>query len=261
MINNVIILYALIIAGSVGSVTGYLGSLMVTKRMALMSGALGHLTLPGIALGFLYGIDVSACALLFLLLGSLAIWWVEQKTQLPVEAVTAVVFSSSLAISFLILPEAKAQQALLGDMSQVTALLTIVTSCICLGIYLIIRRYYSGLVLMSISQDIAHTMGINCKRYNLVYLISIALVVALGVRIIGGLMTSALVAIPACASKNISTHVYQYAYISFMVGGVSCLIATALSFYLVLPVGPLIVIVNGCFFIGSLFFRCSKKSF
>lgn len=86
------ILLALIMSGTIGAIAGYLGSLMLSKRMALMGGALGHLTLPGIALALLYDFDVSIGAVLFLAFGVLLIWLLEQKTRLHLEALTAVVF-------------------------------------------------------------------------------------------------------------------------------------------------------------------------
>ena len=86
------ILLALILAGTIGAIAGYLGSLMLSKRMALMGGALGHLILPGVALALLYDFDVSIGAALFLAFGVLIIWLLEQKTRLHLEALTAVVF-------------------------------------------------------------------------------------------------------------------------------------------------------------------------
>ena len=104
-------IYALILATSIGSVAGYIGSLMVTKRMALMGGALGHLTLPGVTLALIYGFDVSLGALIFLAIGILFIWLFEIRTKLPMEALTAVVFASSIAVAFLFLPEEETEKA------------------------------------------------------------------------------------------------------------------------------------------------------
>ena len=53
----------------IGGVAGYLGSLMLTKRMALVGDALGHVALPGMGLALLFGFNVSFGAFLFLLLG------------------------------------------------------------------------------------------------------------------------------------------------------------------------------------------------
>jgi len=88
----------------IGGVAGYLGTLMVSKRMALVGGALGHLTLPGIALALIYGFDVSLGALPLVILGIVLIWLFEIRTHLSMEALTAVVFASGVAAAFLILP-------------------------------------------------------------------------------------------------------------------------------------------------------------
>ncbi len=58
MINEKVVL-AIIMTASIGAVAGYLGTLMLSKRMSLVGGPLGHLTLPGITLALLYGFDVS----------------------------------------------------------------------------------------------------------------------------------------------------------------------------------------------------------
>jgi ABC-type Mn2+/Zn2+ transport system permease subunit len=60
---------ALIMGGSLGGAAGYLGTLMLSQRMALVAGPLGHLTLPGIALAMIVGFDVSLGAFPFVILG------------------------------------------------------------------------------------------------------------------------------------------------------------------------------------------------
>jgi len=90
---NIQLAIAIVTSAFVGGISGYIGSLMLTKRMSLMGGALGHMTLPGIALGLAYGFDVSLGALLFLIVGIAAIWYIEIKTELPTESIVAIVFA------------------------------------------------------------------------------------------------------------------------------------------------------------------------
>lgn len=246
------LILALIIGAFVGGVAGYIGSLMVTKRMALMGGALGHLALPGIALALIYNFDVSIGALLFLIFGIILIWLFEQKTKLPPEALAAIVFASSLAVGFLFLPKEKTDIALLGDISQISITATLITSIISLLTFLIIKQIYSKMVLISISQDLAQTTNINVKLYNFIYLSCIALSVALGVRIVGGLMTAALVAIPACTGKNISNTLTQYSYASMILGGLAAILGILGHTITGKPVGPLIIIASTIFFLLSL---------
>jgi len=72
----------------IGGIAGFLGTLMLSKRMALVAGPLGHLTLPGVALALIYGFDVSLGAFPFVILGIILIWLFEIKTKLPMEALT-----------------------------------------------------------------------------------------------------------------------------------------------------------------------------
>lgn len=245
----------LIMGAFIGGVAGYIGSLMVSKRMALMGGALGHITLPGIALALIYDFDVSLGALLFLVLGIVLIWLFERRTKLPMEALTAVVFASSLAIAFLFLPEEKTIPALIGDISQISYITTMISVVLALIVFFITKRIFSRMILTSISEDLAKVQGIDVKRYNLIYLTCIALTVALGVRIVGGLMTAALVAIPACASKNLSKNLFQYSYGGMILGSLSCILGIIGFKFTGIPAGPLIIISSASFFLISLIFK------
>lgn len=248
------LILALILGTFVCGVAGYLGSLMVTKRMSLVGGALGHLALPGIALALIYGFDISIGAIVFLLFGIILIWLFELRTNLPLEALTAIVFSASLAIAFLFLPEEETTEALIGDISKITFTDTIITVILSLIIFFIIKRLFTNIVFASISEDLAKVSGVNISRMNLIYLVCIAVVVAIGVKVVGGLLTAALVAIPASTSKNLSKNLFQYSYGGLLLGG-SAGILGILGFQLTdIPAGPLIIITSTVFFLISLVF-------
>ena len=249
------ILLALILSGTIGAIAGYLGSLMLSKRMALMGGALGHLTLPGVALALLYDFDVSIGATLFLVFGVLIIWLLEQKTRLHLEALTAVVFSASLATAFLFLPKEEIDIALLGDVSQITPVTVLITVIISMLLFFTVKKIYASMVLTSISSDLAQTSGVNLKLNNALYLICIAVTVALGVRIVGGLITAALFAIPACTAKNISSNLSQYTIISTIAGSLACVLGVIAYAILDIPAGPLIIIASALLFLVSVFIQ------
>ncbi|MCD2451686.1 metal ABC transporter permease [Methylicorpusculum oleiharenae] len=252
------IILALILGSSVGAVSGYLGSLMLTKRMTLMGGALGHLALPGIALALLYDFDVSLGASLFLALGVLTIGYLERKTGLHLEALTAVVFSASLATAFLFLPKEELDIALLGNVSQISSMSVLITVLLSLVLYGGIKSIYSDMVLASISADLAQINGVNLKFNNTLYLICIAVTVALGVRIVGGLMTAALLAIPACTAKNISSNLHQYSIISTITGALACILGIVSSTFTAIPAGPLIIIASALLFLISVVKKFQK---
>jgi len=248
-------LLSLIVGIFIGAASGYLGSLMLSKRMALVAGPLGHLTLPGIALALIYGFDVSLGAFPFVILGIILIWLFEMRTKLPMEALTAIIFASGVAVAFLFLPIAQAETALVGDISQVSFWDGAISIFLCLFLFLVIRKIYPKMTLISISEDLAKVEGINIKKYNFIYLAAIAIIVALGVKIVGGLLTAALVAIPAATARNLSKNLSQYTFGGMMIGSLSCLLGILLFKLTGFPAGPLVILTTTFFFLISLIWQ------
>lgn len=241
----------------IGGVAGYLGTLMLSKKMALVAGPLGHLTLPGIALALIYGFDISLGAFPFVILGIILIWLFEMKTKLPMEALTAVVFASGVAITFLFLPIEQAETALVGDITKVNPGEVTTTIILCLLTFFIIKKIYSKLALINVSEDLAKAEKINIKKYNFFYLGAIAVIVALGVKMVGGLLTAALVAIPVCAARNLSKNLLQYVFLATSFGVTSAFLGILLFKLTDFPAGPLIIIISVLIFLISMIFKKS----
>ena len=246
---------SLVVGIFIGGVAGYLGSLMLTRRMALVAGPLGHLTLPGIALALMYGYDVSLGAFPFVIFGIILIWLFEMRTKLPMEALTAVVFASGVAITFLFLPIEQAEAALVGDISRVRFAEAIILVVLAFLLFLVVKKIYPKIVLINISEELAQSEKVNIKKYNLIYLGSIAMIVALGVKMVGGLLTAALVAIPASAARNLSRNLAQYAFGAMMIGVVSSFLGILFFKLTGFPAGPLIILASTFIFLISLIFK------
>ncbi len=247
-----VFLLSVISAAFIGGAAAYLGSLMLSRRMALVAGPLGHLALPGIALALLWGYDVSLGAFPFVILGVVLIWLIEMRTKLPMEAVTAVVFSSGVAIALLFLPIGRAEAALVGDISKAGVGDTVFSVFASLAIIVTVRCTDQKLILGNISEELAASVGVNVKRYNLIYLFLIAVIVALGVKMVGGLLTAALVAIPPAAARNVGKNLRQYTLGAMAIGFASAVIGVELFHVTGWPAGPLIVLVSTSIFLVTL---------
>ena len=251
---------SLISAIFIGGVAGYLGSLMITKRMGLVGGPLGHLALPGVALALVFNFNVFYGALLTIVLGGILIWLLEIKTKAPMEALAGLVFASGVALGFLILPfseEHLLEDELVGDITKISFTDTILVIILCSLIFLFVRRIYSKLVLSEISEDLAKTEGIKVRKYNFLYLASIAIIVALTVKLVGGLLPVALIVIPALTARNVSKSSFQYSFGSLIFGAVSAILGILLSKFYGLPAGLLIILAGALIFVVSIFFRKS----
>lgn len=254
MIDEKIIL-AIFMTASIGAVAGYLGTLMLSKRMSLVGGPLGHLTLPGITLALLYGFDVSVGAFLVLILGILAIWFFEKRTKLPIETLTAIVFTSSVATAFLFLPSEEVELALIGDISQLTVSASFLSVAFSGLAFWVVRKIYKKMVFVAISEDLAKSEGINVDRINLIYLLSVAAVIGLGIRIVGSLLTAAIVAIPAATSRNLSTNMKQYAYGGATAGGLAGIFGILAYQLFSIPAGLAVILCSSALFLISVAFK------
>jgi ABC-type Mn2+/Zn2+ transport system permease subunit len=129
---------------------------------------------------------------------------------------------------------------------------TVLSVVASVAVVLAVNRAYPKLVLGNISEELAAAEGVNVKRYNLLYLLLIAVIVALGVKVVGGLLTSALVAIPPAAARNIGKNLRQYTLGATTIGFASAVLGIVFFRITGFPAGPLIILVSAAVFLITL---------
>ena len=257
------LIYSIITGIFVGIAAGYLGSLMVLERMALVGDALSHVALPGLALGYLYGFNPFIGAFAFLFVSAIVIWQLRRVTKLPFETIVGAMFTLALAIGIILLPDYESLlEALFGDITQVTWEYGLAAAVISIVAILITRTVYKKLVLGMISEDLATSKGVSVGRINLVYLLLVSLIVALGIQVTGTLLVGFLVIVPAAAAKNASSNLRRYTLLSAAIGLISTcsgiIISSAFSLETIY-VGPLIVFSGITIFIVTVLVKWRTK--
>jgi len=122
-------------------------------------------------------------------------------------------------------------------------------------LFLVVHNIYPKIVLVNISEELAKSEEINIKKYNLIYLGCTAIIVALGVKMVGGLLTAALVAISASAARNLGRNLAQYAFGAMIIGIISSFLGVLFFRLSGFPAGPLIIVASTLIFLISLIFR------
>ncbi|MFH1536230.1 MAG: metal ABC transporter permease [Patescibacteria group bacterium] len=243
----------------ISGVAGYLGTLMLSKKMSVVAGPLAHLAFPGVALALIFGFNMSLGVFPFVIIGAILIWLLEKRTKLPMENLAAIIFASGVGTALLFLPIEKAEEALVGNITKITLGETVVVVILSLLVFYVIKQLYEKMMLMSVNEDLATIEGVNIQLYNLLYLLSIAIVVALGVYLAGGLITAALIAVPAASAKNISKALHSYKTWAIVFGIVSAITGIFIARFVHLPTGPMVIVSSVVLFLISVIFR--KKSF
>lgn len=246
-------LFPLITAGIVGAVAGYLGSIMVLRRLALAGDVLSHVALPGIGIALIYNWDPFLLAFVFLFVASWLIWLLEKRTNLPTESLIGIFFVASLAIGVMIIPELEELgEALFGDISEINFFDAGLAVLLSILIFIVGSKIYKGLVLGTISEDLAIANGVKLRKINLLFMILVAAVVALGVKAVGTLLMGALIIVSATAAKNLSRSISRYTSLSAVFGFVTAPAGLLIAKTYELPPGPMIILVGVGIFLLSL---------
>ena len=248
-------LTSLLVGVMVGAASGFLGVFMILKRMALVGDALTHVALPGIGLALILGINPFFGAFTLLFVAMVLIWNLEHKTELPIETLVGIFFASSLAIGILLTPKLELYEALFGDISSVGFWDGIFAIIIAIAVFLIMIKISERMLMGILSRDLAVSSGINVRLLDFIFLLLVAVVVALGVKVVGSLLMGGLVIIPAAAAKNVSRSFRQFtiwsSFFGLISGGGGIFVAKLFS----ISPGPAVVLSSAAFFLISLAFK------
>jgi zinc transport system permease protein len=256
------LIYSLIVGSAVGFSAGYLGSIMVLEKMALVGDAMSHVALPGLALGVLLGFNPLVGGFIFLFVSAILIWHLGRVTKLSFETLVGAAFTLALAIGIIMYGKNLdgLEEALFGNIATVNSTYVVVTVIVAVAVVFLTRYIYKNVVLGLISEELAISKGINIARTNLLYLLLVSITVAIGIQVTGTLLVGFLVVTPAAAARIISHNLSKYFVLSAVFGLISAvsgiLLASALSTSLS---GPLVVISGVVIFAVVLVVRRAKK--
>lgn len=259
MIDSII--FSLIVGAAVGFAAGYLGSIMVLEKMALVGDALSHVALPGLALGVLLNFNPLLGGFIFLFVSAILVWHLGRVTKLSFETLVGATFTLALAIGILLYGDNldALESALFGDITRVDLTYAAIAALTSIGVILITRFIYRKIVLGLISEELAISKGINIERTNLLYLLLVSVIVALGIQVTGTLLVGFLVVTPAAAARIVSPNLSRYFILSSIFGAISAISGILLSSSISINPGPLVVISGVVIFLIALIIRRQRK--
>jgi len=243
---------SLLLSIAMAIAAGLVGSFAVMRRMSLAADPLSHVALPGIGIALALHIHPVFGAVVALVFGALLVWAVEERGGATTESVIGVVFSAALAIGSIMTTGEDLIEALFGGAGALSSSEKIFGLLVASAIILFIIVFRNSLIIMMVSPDIARTAGINVKRFDLLYLESFALTIALGLRYLGVLLMGALIIIPAATGKRLAHDLKSMLWISIVLSVMSTTLGSAISMHLHREAGPIIVLVATALFLLSL---------
>ena len=247
---------SLLAGAGVALVAGPLGCFVVWRRMAYFGDTMAHSSLLGVALGFLLGIDLMLGVFAVALVVALLLLAFQRQRQLASDAVLGTLSHASLSLGMLVISlmtwvRVDLMSYLFGDILAVDVedLLWIYGGGgVALGVLLWIWR---PLLAVTVDEALAQAEGIPALRLQLVFMLLIAGLIALAMKIVGILLITSLLIIPATAARRYSRTPEQMAMGAALVGVASVGLGLTTSLHFDTPSGPSIVVAAVLFFLCS----------
>ena len=240
------------IAAAVGC--GALGCFVVWRRMAYFCDSLAHATLAGIPLGIAlglgesYGIFIVAVVFAAVFMRLYADGRIAEDTALGIIA-HSLLAVGVVAVSLADMTVVGLHHVLFGDILTVTPgdIAGIVLCSVFTLAVLVIR--WDSLVLLTISEDMAKAEGSNTGALGFMLMLLMALVIAVSFKVVGVLLITSMLIIPAAAARTVSRSPAMMAAVSCLLGAASVVLGIYCSWRLDTPSGPSIVTVSAGLFV------------
>ena len=257
------ILRGLLAGMAVALVTGTVGCFVVWRRMSYYGESIAHSSLLGVGFAIVMGVSINLGIVFTCLLFGFLLLWLQQSKDLPTDTLLGVLSHFALSISIIIISLNKIKidlhSFLFGDILTVTSndLWWMYLGGIIVLILIFLN--WSSLILVTIDEDLAKAEGINPLFVNLLLTTILTIVVAISVKIIGILLITSMLIIPAAASRRLVNSPESMALLATVFGILSVIFGIFLSVEIDTPSGPTIVVVSSFLFLGttflSLFFK------
>lgn len=237
-------------------IAGPLGVFILWRRMAYYGDTLSHSAILGVALGFLFSININIGILLStLIIAGLLILSQRQKrlgsdTMLGIMAHTALSLGLIL-ISFVEGVRVDISAWLFGDILSVGWNDLWLMGAGVAVVLVVLAIIWKPLLSLTVHEELAQVEGVNISLISAVYTFLIAILVAVAMKIIGALLITSLLIIPAAAARQFSKTPEQMALFSVIVGMISVLLGLGASFSWDTPAGPSIVVAASGLFLLS----------
>lgn len=256
---------ALLAGLMIGPVLGGLGTLVVVKRFAFFSEAVGHAALTGVAIGILlgepytgpYGSLFGYCLLFGILLNFL-----RNRTGLSPDTLIGVFLSVSLALgaSLLLMLAGKInvhilENVLFGSVLTVSGQDLMVLGIVAVLVLALAVPLYNRIMLASFNPQLAAVRGVAVKTLDYLFVVLVTLVTVAAVKVIGAILVGALLVIPAAAARLVSQSLKGFFFLAVLIATLSTLLGILLPIVFDLPVpsGAAIILVAGiCFALAAL---------
>ena len=256
MLNDFFI-RALIAGIGLSLITGPVGCFVVWRRLSFFAGTLAHSALLGVTMALVFEINIAFSVFLISAVLAIFLLQLQKKTNLPNDALLGLLAHSSLAIGLVIIGflttiRFDVMGLLFGDILAVDENDLLFIWVGGAFILLVLKLIWKPLFASTINYELAEAEGMKPDKYNAIFTILMAAIIAISIKIVGLLLITGMLIIPAALARNISNNPVQMVILSTVGGLLSILIGLFSSLEFNTASGPSIIAAALFLFLVSL---------
>jgi zinc transport system permease protein len=241
---------------------GGLSHIVVARRMAFFSAALGHAALTGVSIGLLLGEPLNSPyggIFGFCLLSAVAMVWVKRRALLPLDTLIGVFLALTLGLGLCLLVAVtrrfnihQVESVLFGSLLTVTDGDLFLLAAAGAGVAAVVLARYNRLLLDSLSPPLAKLGGIDDATVDYLFAVALTVAIVVSLKVIGALLVEALVVVPAASARNLSGAARGYLGWSVAIALAAGVAGLAISTKLLVPTGAAVVLALAALFFVTL---------
>lgn len=260
MIMDDFLMRALLAGLAVALVTGPLGAFVVWRRMAYFGGALSHTALLGVALGFLVGVAPELGVAFVVVAAALMLGMLGSVRGLSTDTLLGIVAHAALAVGMVVTAtlhnvRVDLMAYLFGDILAVSWSGVVWLWGGAATVLALLTMLWRPLLNATVHADLAFVEGVNVRRVELAFMLMLALVVALAIKVVGILLVASMLVIPAASARTFARTPEVMGILATLFGALAVGFGLWASYVYDAPAGPAIVMMASIFFALSLIKR------
>lgn len=250
---------ALVAGILVGVLASYYGVFIVQRGLGFLGSGLAHAAFGGVALGILLNAEPLWVAVPFTVIVAVGITWVKDKTKLGGDTTIGIFFSVSMALGiiFIFLKRQYTSDAfnyLFGSILSVT-ITDIVVPFILILITLMLFPFWKRWAYSSFDRELAQADRIPVQFDDYLLSVLIAVTIVVSIKVVGIVLIAAFLVIPPAASRLLNNSFSKMTVVSILIGVSTALVGLWISYYLNVPSGATIILLQATVFFIVMVFR------
>jgi zinc transport system permease protein len=255
-----------LLTGAVLSIfSGIISVFIVLRRVSFLGSGISHAAFGGVSIGFLLGINPLLTALVYSIIVAFGIEQISSKGRLAEDTAIGIFFSSSMALGIVLVGLSTSYNVdlfgyLFGSILAITnedALIAVCTTLFLMGVVFVIMK---ELYFITFNEELAFVGGIKVRLIKSIFLLSMAIAIVVGIKLVGIILISALLVIPGAAAQLLTKRFYRMVMVSCLISLFSTISGIIISYRLNLAPGGTIVIFLSIVFFVAFFSKTSNNA-